>query len=219
VARLNFAPAPRGLKGKPYKYYRDWLNINFYEQVCSYCLLQFKENLQIEHHEPQKYAADRINDPGNLLLGCSWCNSGKRDYHPRHTTRTRLPRESRGFSVIDIRAENFAELFEVNPSDGELRARVGSHRERAKFNIVVLLRLNATSYKKMRARCLEYVASCEDLLRLKNADHKIKKARSILVRECAERYPFYKAFDIALSEDLTGLIETYIANNKPQLMD
>lgn len=217
MARLDFIPAPERLNGKHYRYYRDWLNINFYEQLCSYCLLQFKESLQIEHHAPQKYDAKRKNDPSNLLLGCSWCNSGKKDYHPNHSTRKRLPREDRNFSVIDIRMEDFADLFEISP-DGELKAKRGKQRERVKFNIVDLLRLNTKSYKIMRARCLEYVDMCEGLLDLDHPNEEINKALNGIVRECAERYPFYKAFDIPLSDTLITLIETYIVNNKPQLV-
>jgi hypothetical protein len=217
VARLEFFPIPKGLEGKPYQWYRDWLEINFYEQLCSYCLLQFKQSLQIEHHEPQKYAPDRVNDPSNLLLGCSWCNSGKKDYHPNHTARNRLPRENRGFTVIDIRAEDFAEIFTLNP-DGELSAKPGAQSERVKFNIVDLLRLNIKSYKKMRRRCLEYVETCENLLLLDNSNDEIKKVLEVIVRECAERYIFFKAFDVPLSEALTTLIATYIEQNRPQLM-
>lgn len=217
MAKLDFISAPDGLKGKPYKYSRDWLNVNFYEQLCSYCLLQFKESLQIEHHEPQKYAKGRINDPDNLLLGCSWCNSGKKDYHPNHNSRKRLPvhKESRGFHVIDIRIEDFAELFEIN-RNGELREKTGSGgEERVKFNIVDLLRLNTLSYKKMRARCFEYVDSCECLLN--SSSKESQAALKLLVTECAERYLFYKAFNITLSDALINLIETHIAKNKPQL--
>lgn len=217
MSGLTFIPPPKGLIGRPYGHSRDWLDINFYEQLCSYCLLQFKETLHIEHHEPQAYNASKINDPSNLLLGCPWCNSGKSDYHPNHATRRRLPRENRGFSVIDIRIEDFAGIFEICP-DGSLRAKNGSEQERVEFNITALLRLNTKSRNERRVRCLDYLYTCEGLLNLNDTNEEIDKAINVLVRECAERRLFYKAFDIPLSEALLALVEDYITKNRPQLV-
>jgi len=219
MAKLRFTDPPESLEGKRYSFYRDWLNINFYEQLCSYCLLQFKACLEIEHYEPQSYAPELRDDPANLLLGCPKCNNGKLDYHPEHGSRRRLPisKENRGFSVIDIREEDFSDLFELE-IDGELKAKHNSNRERVKFNIVDLLRLNAPSHKKMRARCIKYVNACEAILSKGSIEKEDEQPLNVLIELCAERHLFYRAFDITLSDVLTTLIDKYLAENKPQLV-
>lgn len=133
MAKIEFTRAPEGLIGKPYKYYRDWLENNFFNELCSYCLLHFPSSLHIEHHEPQGYAPDRKDDPTNLLLGCPRCNSGKLDYHPKHNKRRRLSRDTSGHRVIDIREEDFSDLFELKES-GEVLPKDGD-KKNAQFLI------------------------------------------------------------------------------------
>jgi len=215
MAKLDFLGAPEGLKGKPYQIYRDWLEFNFYKDLCSYCLLSFPKSLQIEHHEPQKYAKDRVNDPTNLLLGCAWCNSGKSDYHPNHVERRRLHKDNSGHSVIDIREDDFSELFEIS-ENGEILPKDGPQRARAVFNIAKLLRLDLPKYAEIRKRCLSYASACDGLIASNTP--KSKAALDILVAECAERYLFYEAFDSPLSDALKGLINNYLKKNKPQFV-
>lgn len=216
MAKLTFVNAPEGLKGKTYKFYRDWLEVNFFKELCSYCLLHFPKSLQIEHYEPQAYVLARKDDPDNLLLGCPWCNSGKKDYHPNYPERKRLPFEKDGFSVIDIRVDDFSDLFEIKES-GEILPKEGSQKEKAIFNIVKLLRLDIPQYVSYRKDCLEYKTACEDLLLVKHKDKLCQGALKVLVKSCAERYLFYKAFNIPLSSSLEKLIKSYIDANKPKI--
>lgn len=213
MAKLYFLGAPEGLKGLPYEMYRDWLEYNFYKDLCSYCLLSFPNSLHIEHHEPRKYAKDRVNDPTNLLLGCVWCNSGKNDYHPDHAERRRLRKDNSGHSVIDIREDDFSELFEIN-ENGEILPKHDPQRARAVFNIVKLLRLDLPTYANYRKKCLSYASACDQLIASNTSES--KAALDILVAECAERYLFYKAFNLPLSRALKRLIDNYLKRNKPK---
>lgn len=215
MARLEFTKAPTGLSGKPYSYYRDWLEVNFYKELCSYCLLNFPSSLHIEHFEPQKYAPRRINDPANLLLGCPWCNSGKQDYHPNHRTRRRLRTDASGHNVIDIREDDFGELFELR-HNGTLLARNGAQKDRAKFNLIRLLRHDTPKYVNYRKKCLEYADACECLIG--DPSNASQNALNILVEECAERYLFFQAFNVPISDKLKELIQAYLDQNKPVIV-
>jgi len=213
MAKLEFESAPAELEGRSYKFYREWLNFNFYDQLCAYCLLSFPDSLQIDHYEPQKYAPSKINDPKNLLLACRICNRGKSDYHPNHSSRVKCKKENHGFSVIDIRNENFSDLFMLK-ENGELGAKAGSQRDRVKFNIISLFRLNIKSYKNRRLDCLDYVKCTEGLLAATDESEQAKKYLKILVKLCAERYSFLKAFDIILTDALVKLIQEYFVENR-----
>jgi uncharacterized protein (TIGR02646 family) len=212
MARLHFIPPPESLNDKPYKHCRDWLKVNFYKELCSYCLLQNEDNLHIDHFVPQSYAPHRINDPSNLLLSCPRCNSGKLDYHPNYHERRRLSKEKHGYGVIDIREEDFSDLYELK-EDGLLCLKPGPQKDRAKFNIK-LLRFDIPSFIERRRNCLKYVAACEDLIGVNNI--KAQRALNTLVAECAERYLFLKAFNVQVSDHLRELIENHIAINKPK---
>lgn len=215
MARLEFILPPAGLAGKTYSLYRDWLGINFYKELCSYCLLQYEDALQIEHYDPQSYKPDRKNDPSNLLMGCPKCNSGKRDYHPLHIERKRLRKNNSGHSVIDIREEDFGQLFRLK-DDGELLPRDGEHKEQVKFNIIELLRLDIPSFKKRRKKYFDYISACETLIGAKDA--KAEWALQKILPLCAEIYLFIKAFDIPISKELRELVEVYLEENKPILV-
>jgi hypothetical protein len=214
MTRLVFAEHPKTLEGKPYRYFRDWLECNFYKELCSFCLIQHKRSLQIEHYEPQSFKPERINDPLNLLLACPKCNSGKRDYHPENHSRQREPTENRGFSVIDIREEDFASLYFIN-KQGEITPKQGIGKERAKFN-ATLLRLDIPSSNESRKNIMDYVEACEDLVGEESQSS--KNALKTFVRLCAEQYLFIRAFDISISSELRKLIEDYLEANKPELI-
>lgn len=160
MARLSITAAPHPA-GTSYKQFKSWLLANFHRNLCSYCLLGH-EDLEVEHYEPQSYAPLRINDPGNLLLGCATCNGtgGKFDYHPNHKARHRLPDDATGHLVIDIRADDFADLFEID-SDGTISGSANGHRARANWNIT-LLKLNRDGCNKARRELLELLAAAED---------------------------------------------------------
>lgn len=183
--------------------------------MCSYCLLQYPDSSQIEHFEPQDYAEGRVNDPTNLLLGCTRCNGGKGDYHPEHLDRRRLPLpiHAHGYSVIDIRAENFSELFEIQNNGAIYPNSTTTQRERVKFNILTLLKLNGKSTKKRRIESQEILSVCKQLIASGERDVETKYLIDFFVKLCAKNYLFYKAFDISISETLQSLIDTYIKIN------
>jgi hypothetical protein len=171
-------------------------------------------SLEIEHYEPQKYKPERKDDPTNLLLSCRKCNSGKGDYHPDYDGRRRMRSNTDGHSVIDIRKDDFSELYTLR-ENGELLLNNGKEKERAKFNIV-LLRFDTPKIKNRRKRCLEYISGAESLIGVTGKG--VEEALKILVGECAKRYLFIQAFDIAVSDDLKELIKAYLKANKPELV-
>jgi hypothetical protein len=60
---------PPALPGAPdYRKYRPWLRWNFFDDMCSYCLIR-DLGLQVDHYEPRNYAPHRINDPTNTIPG------------------------------------------------------------------------------------------------------------------------------------------------------
>ena len=207
MPRLITSEPPCSLSGKPYSEYRDWLESNFFYHLCSYCLIQHFSSLHIDHFEPRKYAPSRVNDPTNLLLACPKCNSGKSDYHPNHSGRRRLRNTTPCHRVIDIRRDDFSQIFSLRKC-GELTPQPGEYYEIAIFNISYLLRLNTPERKRIRAKKLDLLSTTEEYL-LKIPDMHIENTNvlSILVDECARTFLFYQAFDLKISEKLLELIE------------
>lgn len=167
MSRVSLGAPPQLLGVVRYGNYRPWLLRHFFDSLCSYCLLR-GEGLDVDHYEPQQYAPGRVDDPSNLLLGCSGCNGpgGKWDYHPLHATRRCRPRDTSGHLVIDVRNDDFAALFSIGP-DGAITARPGQQRDRALWNIT-LLKLDLRD--AWRKEVLDLAESCEDaILGLKEA--------------------------------------------------
>lgn len=205
-----------------YTDYRPWLERVLYLRTCAYCVLRHI-HLHTDHFEPRGYAAARIHDPTNLVLGCEGCNGrgGKSDYHPGHAGRTRLPRDASGFSVVDIRADDFAELFVVR-ENGAIRARPGVHAERASWNIV-LLNLAREAYDTVREENLETLSTAERVIRRLNTARgnpkKLGALREILdthVRDLARTLLFFDAFGIPMSPELRSRVEAARAAELPR---
>jgi len=215
MARIELSEPPQFPDRGSYSRYKDWLLGNFFKNLCSYCLIQH-ESLEVEHYEPKDYAPEKIDDPGNLLLACRRCNGpgGKGDYHPQHKVRRRLPHDRTGFSVLDVRHENFAELFEL-ASSGELKPLQGPHSKRTAWNIV-LLKLDIDFLVGRRKRILEIHNLCEQLLisrgRTIEEQAKIERVLAVLIRDLAEQFLLLRALDVSVSPALHGWIQKSISS-------
>lgn len=211
MTRLTLTSPPRLPANASYKHYRDWLLFNFYNHLCSYCLLQ-QEGLQIEHYEPKSFTPQRINDPANLLLACNRCNLGKSDYHADFLSRRRCARETHAHTVIDVRIDDFAVLYGMK-EDGALHVNAGPHQSRAEWN-ALLLRLDLPFPNKKRADCLRALQLCEKLIVSASPENtESASCIEVLVRYCAEQYLLLKAFDIPISACLRERLEKHIAHH------
>lgn len=216
---LDLGPPPALGPDAQYEDYRPWLEQAFYMRICAYCLIRHP-HLHIDHYEPQRYAPSRLHDPANLLLACSSCNGkgGKSDYHPNHSARTRLPKDNFGHLVIDVRADDFARLFEI--STGEIGARPGPLQERAAWNIV-LLNLRREVYDKIRRENLEDLATAERIVKVLDAGaggdkHSIlEELLAGMVRRIARGHPFFAALGIAVTPALMTRVEAVRARELP----
>lgn len=200
---------PPTIAGRPkYHDYKGWLLAHFYDHHCSYCLTR-NDAVQVDHYEPQKHAPGRIDDPTNLLLSCPICNgaSCKSDYHPDHAERRRLKSDSSGHLVLDVRADDVAEMFALDEKGG-IDARDGDHKDRAQWNIV-LLKLDLTPRNEGRREAIDLLQACERLVARAVAETGSQRADTdgILsrllphVRRCRT---FYRVFGITLSPDLSA---------------
>lgn len=204
MARLQITEPPVLTPGSSYQKYKSWLLSNFYRNLCSYCLTQHRA-LEIDHYEPKAFALQRENDPMNLLLACPQCNGNKSDYHPHHLTRRRDRNEARGFLVIDVRAEDFAEFYSLDETSGQLRANPGVQQDRAAWN-AFLLGLDHDDLARIRNGFLEKLALCEGLMDFQDDDETIRETFQVLLRECSEHYPLFEAFNIEMSDSLRKAI-------------
>lgn len=209
---LDLGPPPALGVDAQYEDYRPWLERAFYMRICAYCLIR-NPHLHIDHYEPQKYAPSRLHDPTNLLLGCSSCNGkgGKSDYHPNHSARKRLPKDTSGHLVIDVRADDFAQLFEIS-AEGKIRARPGPFQQRAAWNIVVL-NLRREVYDKIRKENLDDLATAERIVKVLDSGAGGDK-RAVLeeflagmVIRIARGRPFFDALGIAITPALMKRVE------------
>jgi len=123
-------------------------------------------------------------------------------------------RYNRGNSIIDWsdHSHDVLRMF-ILKNNGELGARKGDQMERVKFNIIRLLDLKQTHFIKRRAECIEYYSALEDLLIYDDGSNATKKVQNILVRKCAEKYSFVKAFGLTVSSQALDLILEYIETN------
>jgi hypothetical protein len=208
---LKLTTPPNLGAGAKYPDYKPWLLGEFFDHICSYCLLR-NESVQIDHYEPKTFRPERVDDPLNLLLGCPRCNgrAGKSDYHPDHAKRTRLPADTTGFAVIDVRADDFARFFEVG-ADGQIRARPGPDKSRAAWNIV-LLKLDLVN--EARQFNLDLLDACESALHACNDPNRtalhaaMKKQLELLLPELTRRALFFQAFGIHVTPALLERIQT-----------
>ena len=185
----------RPILGANAKYgdYREWLLQNYFDHLCSYCLLR-DDGVQIDHYEPVNYTQHRKHDPSNLLLGCDRCNGpgGKGDYHPLHAARRRLPLDTSGHMVIDSRAEDFARLYEIG-DQGDISARPGATEGRAKWNIVVL-KLDLRSCNDRRAEVLRLVKACEVIVMQIKGDEARRETNERLLAQLLPSLASYRVF-------------------------
>jgi len=205
MARIELSTPPPLAAETPYPQYKNWLLDNFFQNLCSYCLIQH-ESLEVAHYEPQQYAPERANDPTNLLLACRRCNgpAGKWDYHPQYVARQRLLHDQTGFLVLDVRHDNLGELFNLDAS-GVLRVRQGPHAERAAWNIL-LLKLDIDFLVSHRKRLVEKLGLCERLLlqlgRVADKQMQIESVLAVLIPDLAEHFLLLHALDISVSPGL-----------------
>ena len=200
-------PPPPRERGQPkYGDYKDWLHAAFFDRLCAYCLLHDRF-VQIEHIIPQTYNACLAHDPANLLLGCYGCNRQKSDYPPLYAARRRLPLDTTGFAVIDVRADDFAELYRVDAA-GIISAADGPHKARAEWN-VALLGLDVRY--EARQRCLRILAAAERCcLSIARDDATSGAAEEILVLllpEVVATALFFKVYGIPFSPELAERVE------------
>jgi hypothetical protein len=208
VAELPLSAPPVLGSNAKYSDYRGWLLDNFRCHICSYCLQQYRHVLQIDHYIPHSFDPTLEHDPHNLLLSCQTCGRQKSDYHPAHAKRRRLPLDRTGFTVIDVRREDFAQMF-VLESDGSLTLHPrAAHRERVAWN-VALLRLDL--YMAERARLLEKLRLVEDLRALPELSELESESLDILERDLAERLPMMRAFDLPRSPGLRARLQSLVA--------
>lgn len=209
---VDFGRPPELGADATYSRYRSWLDRALYMRLCGYCLLR-NPHLQIDHFEPQKYAPSKVHDPNNLTLACQACNGrgGKSDYHPLHTGRRRLPEDTSGHSVVDVRVDDFAELFHIG-QDGKISAKPGPSKARAEWNIV-LLNLQRDIYDTMRCENLDTLSVAEKTL--KELARGTPVDQSVLLQELLEKQvmylgrwlPFFDALGIPLSPELRARVE------------
>jgi hypothetical protein len=210
MPKISLSVAPDLGDDAKYGEYKPWLLENFYRDLCSYCLEQYGA-LTVDHYVPQSYDDSRTHDPTNLLLGCPNCQRKKWDYHPAHASRRRLPRDTTGFMVVDVREDDLAAMFSLR-DDGTLRVRTGTLAARAIWN-VKLLRLDL--YDEKRARVLHKLSVAEGLLEgldqaEGSAQSQLESALNVLVEDLAERQPFLTAFGIPVSGQLRARLQAAI---------
>lgn len=204
MAVLSLSSPPSLGPDAKYPDYKDWLLDNFYYYLCSYCLLH-NPDVQVEHYEPISYAPDREHDPKNLLLGCPTCNGsgGKWDYHPKHAKRRKRRDDISGYSVADVRVDDFASMFCVDAATGKIGARSGPQRDRAAWNIT-LLKLDLPYREKDRRDLCDAVVTSEKLITAieGGATGKdraaMQAALQILLRQIEQRFRFLEVHGIRL---------------------
>src|SRR5258708_17816104 len=209
MARLELSGPPAFRGRVDYSKYKPWLLENFFDNLCSYCLVQHGA-LQVDHYEPNQYAPARAHDPANLLLACGNCNgpAGKSDYHPSHSSRKRLPADTTGYHALDVRSESLGQLYEIDPSSGTLRPKPGPLSERAAWNASRLFKLDLPFLNDHRAMLLDIVQTSERLLT--EIDRRageticvqLSSCLDILARHLAKQYLMLRAFDISVSPAL-----------------
>jgi hypothetical protein len=216
MARIELSPPPSLPPGASYQQYRSWLLENFFQYLCSYCLIQH-ESLDIDHYEPQEYRPARINDPTNLLLACRRCNgpAGKWDYHPQYAARRRLPHDHSGFLVLDVRRDNLGAAFALEAS-GELTIRPGPHAEWAVWNIL-LLKLDLDFLVSHRKRLYEKLMLCERLLlqltHTGDQQAQIESVLAVLIPDLAEHVLLFHALDIPVSMALSTRLQQVMSSH------
>lgn len=212
MATITLSEAPE-LVDADYHDYRAWLDGNFFYQICAYCLLH-SPDLEIDHYEPQKYATDRIHDPSNLLLGCGTCNGPacKKDYHPQHARRTTRKHDTTGFLILDIRADDLAELYSVS-IEGRISPKKGLARERAKWNIEIL-KLDMKAREDRRRENLEMLDSADVLMGLvaeqesEVVRQELELVLTRLVGLLAKDRLFFDVFGIPMSAELRARVDS-----------
>lgn len=208
--RVDLGTPPDLGPNAKYGDYKGWLQRHFYRNLCSYCLLQH-QTLQVDHYEPQAWVRERLHDPTNLLIGCARCNgrSGKSDYHPKHEGRTRLPRDRTGHLVLDVRVDDFADLFAIAP-DGAISPKSGPQADRAAWN-ASLLCLDLCS--PARREFLDLLKACEGALvahreaRSPEDGAKFEGFLTTLLPQLAARKLFFDVYGLQISDDLRARLD------------
>jgi hypothetical protein len=186
--------------GAVYGEYLPWLLENFYDRLCGYCLLTHL-SLSVDHFVPQSFDPSLVNDPSNLLPACSTCNRGKSDYHPQHAGRKRLPTAKHGYLPIDVRNEDFATFYRLEPN-GELKTRSANSAERAGWHATGLLKLHLEPFRTRREAICNFAAKCDALLACGAPYEEIADCLELLVTELAKAWPLLSALDYPVSNAL-----------------
>jgi hypothetical protein len=185
-------PAPR--PATTYEQYRPWLEAALWQEVCCYCLLR-EGRPAVDHVEPQTLSPHRTDDPGNLLFACTTCNRGKWDYHPAHAGRRRLPRDTTGQRVLDVRIDDLASLFSL-ASNGALQARPGPLQDFAVWQATILLpHLDLPTARLRRDEILRAVRMLEAALEA-GRDDEVDALALMLGRRCL----LLHAFDVEMTD-------------------
>jgi uncharacterized protein (TIGR02646 family) len=203
--------APRPIGSGTYTGYRDWLLHHFFDHVCAYCLLR-DINAEVDHFEPVKFRPERAHDPRNLVLACGRCNGagGKGDYHPAHQNRSRKRGDRTGHHVIDVRRDDFEQLFAVH-ADGKIDARPGPEEDRVRWNIA-LLKLDLGSVVRERGNTWRLLEGCRLALEcIKTARTQDERRRcelllQQLLPEAAQRFSFFEVYGLPVPADLRVLV-------------
>lgn len=208
--RVDLGTPPDLGPNAKYGHYKEWLQQHFYRNLCAYCLLQH-ETLQVDHYEPQAWATDRCHDPTNLLIGCGRCNgrSGKSDYHPNHAQRTRCPRDTSGHLVIDVRVDDFANMFAI-AADGVISAKTGPQADRAAWNAALLCLDRCDT---ARREFLDLLNACESaLVAYREAQSPDEAAKfegflTTLLPQLAARKLFFDVYGLPISAELRARLD------------
>ncbi len=214
MARIHLDTPPELGDDAVYGELRSWLLRHFFYQTCAYCLTT-QPSVTIDHFAPQSYDPTRLHDPTNLLPACWACNGngGKGDYHPLHTNRRRLPKDTTGHAVIDVRNENLAEFYRVE-ANGELSTHDPATADRAAWIATTLLKLDRPALVKYRERLLAKCDACAQLLKGHVPEIESGPAIAVLLKDLAEQWVFVDGFDIPVDPLLKSrVLQTRAALN------
>lgn len=129
-----------------------------------------------------------------------------------------MARQDVPFLVVDVRNDDFADMYSLDAVSGELRAKAGSQQARAAWS-VFLLDLNDAWFSQTRKRLLEKLGLCSELLVLRAAgglDDVGIHSLDVLLRDCAEQYLLPWTFGIAMSDAVRAELERIVERLKAE---
>jgi hypothetical protein len=209
MALLDFGPPPT-IRNATYADYLPWLEHRCFDETCAYCL-ESRQKLQVDHITPVSLDETLSHDPDNLLPACSTCNgpSGKWDYHPLKSPRKKSPNDVHGYLALNPKRDDVATLYALCP-DGSLTVKAGPSHLAALWNRDVLFRLNRPKLKAWRKQALDLAEVAEQLVAAADQPEVTAeqiRRRDVIVREVAQRLPFFEILDLPLSGPLLSLAQ------------